>query len=385
MGSYNKPLGFVSLALLGAAFAFEAARSLGRASLSSPRRPGGRLPSARSTAPSRASEADRGREANRPEEIPARGWKDIVLRTWKEFTDDNAPLVAAGVTFYGLLALFPGIGAFVALWGLFGDVAEAQRDLQSLALLLPGGAISVIGDHMANVAAAHERGLSLAAIGGFLLSLWSANGAMKAIIAGVGLAYDEKERRSFVRKTLVSLAFTVGFLVFALVAGAVMVAYAAIGAHLGRAASLSFGAMAWPVLFVCLCCGLAVLYRYGPSRDRVKWRWISWGSVMAAAVWLLTSIAFSLYAANFGSYDKTYGALGAVVGFMTWIWISSMVVLLGAELNSEIEHQTAQDSTVGTPRPLGQRGATMADTVGEAQGRGRARSRSRRRKIPAAG
>ena len=132
---------------------------------------------------------------------------------------------------------------------------------------------------------------------------------------------------------------------------------------------MAFGLVAWPGLFVTLVLGLAALYRYGPSRDRAKWRWITWGSIVAGAAWLAASIAFSIYAASFGTYDKTYGTLGAVIGFMTWIWISAMVVLLGAELNSEIEHQTAMDSTVGPPEPLGQRGATMADTVGEAQGR----------------
>lgn len=316
----------------------------------------------------RAQEPGRGREAEAPQEIPARGWKDILWRTWKEFTDDQAPLVAAGVTFYTLLALFPGIGAFVALWGLFGDVGEARRDLESLAAVLPGGAITVIGDQMSNVAATHEGKLSLAALTGFVVSLWSANGAAKAIIAGIGLAYDEREERGFLRKTLTSLAMTLGFLGYALVTGAVAAAEAFVDRSAGDAGVLAFRAVAWPCLFAALCVGLAALYRYGPSRDRAKWRWVTWGSVVAATAWLLMSVGFSIYAANFGSYDRTYGALGAVVGFMTWIWISVMVVLLGAELNSEIEHQTARDSTVGAPRPMGARGATMADTVGAARG-----------------
>ena len=313
-------------------------------------------------------ERGRGRSAEHPGEIPMRGWKDILIRTVKEFLDDEAPLVAAGVTFYSLLALFPGIGAFVALWGLFGDVGEAQRNLQSLTTILPGGAITVISDHMANVAAAHESGLSLAALGGLLLSIWSADGAMTALIVGVGIAYDEPDKRGFLKKKLVSLSFTAGFLVFALAAAAVTVIYPALKHHNGSDAALVFGAVAWPALFIILCGGLALLYRHGPSRDRAKWRWITWGSVVAAVIWLAASIGFSLYAANFGTYDKTYGPLGAVVGFMTWIWISSMVVLLGAELNSEIEHQTVKDSTVGRPRRRGRRGAKMADTVGEAQG-----------------
>jgi membrane protein len=309
----------------------------------------------------------RGRDARGPSQIPPRGWADIAIRTAKEFLEDEAPLVAAGVTFYSLLALFPGIGAFVALWGLFGDVSAAQEDLQSLAVILPGGAITIIGQHMANVAAANSGGLSFAALGGVIVSLWSANGATKAMMAGVGLAYEEKERRGFLRKTLISLAFTAGFLVFVMTLTAVLLARPAIEHFAGHNVALLFNAVSWAALFVVLCLGLAVLYRYGPSRDRVKWRWITWGSVAAAVLWLIASIGFSLYAANFGTYDKTYGPLGAVIGLMTWIWISSMVVLLGAELNSEIEHQTAQDSTIGAPKPLCQRGAAMADTVGAAQ------------------
>lgn len=354
-----------SLAAL--ALIFAAGRRFERGRQEAPDR-GAREP-LRAGLPPAALERGRGRQADRPSEIPAKGWKDILVRTWKEFQDDQAPLVTAGVTFFTLLAIFPGIGAFVALWGLFGDVRAAQADLQSLSGVLPGGAIAIIGDQMENLAATGEGGLSLAALGGLLLSIWSANGAMKAVIAGVGIAYDEKEKRGFVAKTLTSLAFTVGFLLFAMAAAAVLVAQPAIESVMGRPAALAFAAVAWPALLTALVAGLAILYRYGPSRDRPKWRWITWGSVFAGVAWLVASTAFSLYVANFGSYDETYGPLGAVVGFMTWIWISVMVMLFGAELNSEIEHQTARDSTVGPPEPLGQRGAHMADTVGEAQAR----------------
>ena len=315
----------------------------------------------------RAAESGRGRQADAPDEIPARGWRDILIRTWTEFRDDEIPMISAGVTFYTLLALFPGIGAFVALWGLFGDVAEARRDLEALAVVLPGGALTLIGDQMENLATANEGGLSFAALGGLLLSLWSANGAMKAIITGLNIAYDEKETRGFLRKALTSLTFTLGFLAFAIAAAAVLVIQPAVAALAGDAAGRLFGLAAWPGLFALLVAGLAVLYRHGPSRDPARWRWLTWGSTSAGLIWLLGSMAFSYYVGHFGSYDRTYGPLGAVVGFMTWTWLSSMVVLLGAELNSEIEHQTAQDSTTGAPQPLGARGAVVADTVGKAQ------------------
>lgn len=319
------------------------------------------------TNPAGAEQTGRGRHANRPGEIPLRGWKDILLRTFKEFGDDQIPLIAAGCTFYILLALFPGIGAFVALYGLFADVGDAQRHVQAMSAILPGGAISLIGDQMMRVAAAREGGLSLAFVVGVLVALWSANGAMKAVITGLNIAYEEKEKRGFFGKILIPLAFTVGFLVFVMTAIATAAVGAAIKDHLGRVAGLAYTCLYWPLLLVGLAVGMSLLYRFGPSRSPVRWRWVSWGSAMAAVAWLGMSGGFSFYVANFGQYDKSYGALGAVIGFITWAWLSSMVLLLGAELNSEIEHQTGRDTTTGAPKPLGTRGAVMADTIGEAQ------------------
>lgn len=326
-------------------------------------RPGARSP----TNADAAHERGHGRHAERPAEIPARGWKDILLRTVKEFGEDEIPMIAAGCTFYTLLALFPAIGAFVALYGLFADVSEAQRHVQAMSAVLPGGAISLIGDQMIRAAAARHGGLSLAFVIGLAVALWSANGAMKAIITGLNIAYEEREKRGIVGKILVPLAFTVGFLAFAVIAIALAAIGASLADRLGSGAGWLYGLVYWPMLFVGLAAGMALLYRFGPSRSTVRWRWISWGSVLAAVAWLLMSAAFSFYVANFGHYDRDYGALGAAIGFMTWTWLSTMVLLLGAELNSEIEHQTARDTTTGAPLPLGARGAVMADTVGKAQ------------------
>lgn len=314
-----------------------------------------------------AAQSGRGHEARSPQEIPARGWKDIALRTWAEFNADQIPMIAAGVTFYTLLALFPGIGAFASLYGLFADVADAQRHIQAMSAILPGGAISLIGDQMIRVAQAGGGGLSLTFIVSFLLALWSANGAMKAVITGLNIAYEETETRGLIGKVGVPLAFTVGFLLLALIASGLAAIGAYIPEHWGETAGWIFNAIYWPSLLVAFGVGLALLYRFGPSRRHAKWRWVSWGSIAAAMAWLTMSAGFSFYVANFGSYDRTYGSLGAVIGFMTWTWLSSMVVLLGAELNSEIEHQTARDSTVGPERPLGARGAEMADTIGTSQ------------------
>ena len=327
---------------------------------------------ARDSAPPKSArrrwhEPDRGRGALSPGEIPARGWKDIFLRTKTEFVEDQIPLISAGVTFYILLALFPGLGAFVALYGLFADVAEAQRHLQLLSFMLPTDALTFIGDQMIRLAQANKGGLSLAFALSMLVSVWSANGAMKAIMTGLNIAYEETERRGFVRKTLTSLTFTLGFMAFVMVASFLLAASPAIETFAGRHAAVMFQLATWPVLAIAIAAGLAVLYRYGPSRERARWRWISWGSAAALLLWAAASALLSLYIGDFAHYDRTYGPLGAVIGFMMWSWVSTMVILLGAELNSEIEHQTAMDSTTGPPVPLGMRGAKMADTVGAAQ------------------
>lgn len=310
----------------------------------------------------------RGRRAHGPGQIPRRGWKDILQRTRKEIGEDQVPLIAAGVAFYTLLALFPGLAAFVALYGLFADPAAADRHVEALAVLLPRDAIEFIGLQMRRLAAAQTGGLSLAFIVGLLASIWSAGGAVRAMITGLNIAYEEDEKRGFVRKALVSLAFTLGFLAFIICAAAVLAAGPTVEAIAGQRAAMIVGLASWPLLVVALGAGLAILYRYGPSRDAPKLRWISWGSGLALLLWLAMSWLFSLYVSNFANYDETYGSLGAVVGFMFWSWLSAAVILAGAELNSEIEHQTAVDTTVGRPRAMGSRRARMADTLGAPQG-----------------
>lgn len=317
--------------------------------------------------PDRPREADRGRLAGKPTEIPKRGWKDILLRTKREFSDDQVPLISAGVTFYTLLALFPGMAAFVSLYGLFADVNEAQRDLALLSFVLPPAALAFIGEQMVRLAASSQGGLSLAFIAGLLAAIWSANGAVKALILGLNIAYEETERRGLVRRTLISLGFTLGFMVFIMATLTMFAARPAIERLLGPEAAQTFSLISWPVVVVALTAGLALLYRYGPSRDPVRWHWISWGSVGVIILWLAASALFSVYVSNFAHYDRTYGSLGAAIGFMMWIYVSTIVVLGGAELNAEIEHQTMVDTTTGPERPMGLRRAKMADTVGPAQ------------------
>lgn len=317
----------------------------------------------------RRIERGRGRRAHSLREIPLAGWKDILLRTVKEFADDQIPMIAAGVTFYSLLALFPAMGAFVALYGLFADVAEVQQHLHLLAFMLPPDALKFIGEQMIRMATAKTGGLSLAFVVSLVVSIWSANGAVKALMTGLNIAYEEHETRGFVKRTLVSLVFTLGYLAFAIVAIALLAAGPAIQTFFGQHAAMVFSWISWPALLVGLVVALAVLYRYGPSRAQVRWRWLTWGSGIAVLLWVAASALFSVYVGNFAHYDRTYGSLGAVIGFMTWTWISAMVILMGAELNSEIEHQTSVDTTTGAPEPMGFRHARMADTLGPAQGR----------------
>ncbi|CAN7608686.1 YihY/virulence factor BrkB family protein [Phenylobacterium sp. LjRoot164] len=314
-----------------------------------------------------AAQTHRGRHASEPTQIPARGWKDILLRTYREFGEDQIPLVSAGVTFYSLLALFPAIAAFVALYGLFADPADVRDHLDSLSAVLPAGAISLIGDQLARATAARAEGLSLAFVIGLAVALWSANGAMKAMITGVNIAYEERERRGLVGKILIPLAFTVGGLLLAIIAIALAAFGGVVDDWLGPQAAVAFRIVLAICLFAALASAIGLLYRFGPSRRQARWRWITWGSGIAALAWLAMSAAFTFYVARFGNFDRSYGPLGAAIGFMTWTWLSAQVILLGAELNSEIEHQTAEDTTVGLPKPLGARGAVMADTVGAAQ------------------
>ena len=311
-------------------------------------------------------EAEHGRFANTPSEIPARGWRDILWRLYDEINNDRILSIAGGVTFYVLLALFPGIAALVAIYGLFADPGIIAKHVDDLSNVMPSGALGVIRDELTRLSSKGQTTLGLTFLVGLAISLWSANAGMKALIDALNVAYAEREKRGLIKLNLLSFAFTIGA-IFALMIGlgAVVVLPLILGyLGLGTQAEWVVALGKWPVLLIGVGFGISVLYRYGPSRNQAKWRWITWGSAFATVCWLIVSVLFSWYAANFGSYDKTYGSLGAVIGFMTWIWLSVTVMLLGAELDAEMEHQTFCDSTVGPPKPMGRRGAVMADTKG---------------------
>jgi membrane protein len=307
----------------------------------------------------------RGREADTPSEIPARGWWDIAKRTASQTSKHRLMTEGAGITFYAILAIFPALAALVSIYGLVADPATVSGQLNALSGIVPGGGMDILGDELKQLASAGGGKLGLGAIIGILVALWSANGGTKAIFDSLNVVYDEHEKRGYVRRTLVSLAVTLGTLAFVVVAMVAVVALpiALNFVGLGKVTDILLRVARWPLLLVIVAVMLAVIYRYGPSRTEARWRWVSWGGAFAAIAWVLVSLAFSWYVAHFGSYNKTYGSLGAAIGFMTWIWISATIVLIGAELNAEMEHQTKRDTTTGAEKPLGARGANKADTV----------------------
>jgi membrane protein len=316
----------------------------------------------------RAAEPGRGRRAHAPTHIPWRGWKDIFVRTYHEIQNDRLLALAAGVAFYSLVALFPAIAAGVSSYALFANAATISKHLSIVSDIVPAGSLDLLSAEIARIAAKSDGKLTFGFGLGLGIALWSANAGMKAIFDALNIIYDEEEKRGLVWLNVVSLFFTICAIVAAGLAVALVVVFPLVLAAFGLTNfdEPIIGYLRWPVMFVLMILGLAVLYRYGPSRRRAKWRWTSVGSVFAALAWLGVSSLFSWYLGNFANYNATYGALGAVVGLMMWMWLSTIVVLVGAELNSEIEHQTARDTTVGPEKPLGTRGAVMADTVGAA-------------------
>lgn len=358
--------------LLVAGLGFAAALVLDRQEAPRPAGSGGEPGQGRATDARdirRAVEPGRGRQATSPWEIPWRGWRDILLRTYQEFNEDRMQLVAAGVVFFLLLAIFPTITALVSLYALFADTGAIHDALEAAAGIMPCDAFELLRGEVDRIAAKGSGSLGLTSAFGILFALWSANAGTKALFDAINVAYGETEKRGFIRLNLVSLAFTIGAIVFLLVAVAAVIVAPLV---LGSLGFLDTGVriialLRWPILFILAVAALSLLYRYGPSRNQAKWRWLTVGSAVATFLWLVASVLYSTYLTHFTDYSATYGSLGAIIGLMMWLWLSVIAVLAGAELDAEIEHQTARDSTVGAEKPLGVRGATMADTVGKAQ------------------
>lgn len=308
-----------------------------------------------------------GIHAEKPTDIPWRGWKQIVKRAWAENKADNMPIIAGGVAFFGFLSIFPALIALLSLYGLVATPETVARQVEDLSAQLPDAAAQIITEQLNAIVANSGSALTVGLIVSILAALWSASGGVGNLITAVNLAYDEVETRNFVKLKLMSLGLVLGSIVFVLITfGLVAVVPAVLDAlPLGVVGTILAQVVRWVLLLAVFAGALAVLYRVAPDRDAPRFSWVSLGAVVVTVVWALVSVGFSLYVDNFGSYDKTYGAIAGVIVLMLWLYLTCYLVLLGAEINSEAEHQTAHDTTKGEPQPMGARDAKMADTLPE--------------------
>lgn len=305
-----------------------------------------------------------GQDAATPTQIPKRGWVQIFRRVKEEIVKDHIGIIAAGIAFYALLSIFPAIAALVAISGLFLDRADVNDTMTVVASILPSDAANIIHEQLIKVSEG-TLGASLVALFGLGFAIYGATKGVVALIGGLNIAYDEEETRGLVSLYLTGFAMTVALVIgLTLAMGLIIILPVAVGLlGLGSRAETVIALMTWPVLAGFVILGLAVLYRFGPSRAAANWRWLSVGAVLATLIWIAASLGFSVYVRSFGNYTETYGTLGGVVILLTWLWMSAYVVLAGAELNAEIEHQIAHDTTTGPALPMGQRGAVVADTM----------------------
>ncbi len=313
-----------------------------------------------------AAQPHRGRRAEFPVHIPGPGWKDIGWRVYQSVARDRVLFTAAAASFYILLALVPTLNAFVSIYGLFNDTRSVLDHVDLLAGIIPPGALDVVRDQLTRLAGQSSGGLGLSLLFSVAVALWGSSAGVKAMFEAMNIAYHEQERRSFIAFNGLALLFALASAIGALLVVAIVLVVPALVAYIPWSESLGWTARlaAYAVMALVLWLGVTALYRWGPSREQAKWRWITPGSVFAALLLSGGSVAFSWYVSNFSDDSAAYGSLGAVIGLMIWLWISTTIIILGAELNSEIEHQTARDSTTGPAEPLGERGAQMADTVG---------------------
>jgi membrane protein len=268
----------------------------------------------------------------------------IIKRVKTEQTDDNLPIVAAGVAYFFLLAIFPGLAAMVSLYGIVSDPAHVQELVANLSRLLPQQAYEIIDEELHRIVSQSGEALGSGLIGGLLLALWSSSKGIKALITAMNIAFDEEETRGFFRLNALSLAFTVGGLIFILVSLGLIAALPAIIGWLGLPGIIVTvtSILRWPWLILMVVVALTVIYRYVPDRGHPRWQWMTWGSALATILWIAASYLFSFYVSHFGSYNKTYGSVGAVVILLMWFFITAYLILLGAELNSEVEQANAK-------------------------------------------
>ena len=310
-----------------------------------------------------------GADADRPKEIPAKGWLQVTKRAWKEAKTDQVPLLAAGVAFFSFVSLFPAMIASVMLYGLIADPQTVQRQAQELSQALPRDAASLLIEQMRSIVNSPQQGLGIGLVVSLAAALWAASGGVGQMLSAINIAYDEEETRGFVKRKGLALLLTLGAILFAVVA-VTLIAVAPVvldALFPSGAIRVLLEVARWVGLLVAVAVGLGILYRFAPDRDNPKFSWVTIGAAVATVIWLVASLGFSLYVDNFGSYGETYGALAGVVVLLLWLWITVYIVLLGAEINAEAEQQTVSDTTVGPTKPLGERGAVKADNTPDAE------------------
>jgi membrane protein len=307
----------------------------------------------------------RGLEATRPREIPRPGWKDVLARTYQHIQDHRMLMVSGALAFFGLLAIFPGLIALVSIYGLVSDPADVEAQMAVVGEPLPAEAETLLMEQMQSIVASAPSGLGLAVGFGILVALWSASTGVAYLIDTMNIAYDEAETRGFVKRRGLALLFTLGVILFVVLAvfGITALPPLVEALGLGEAGTQAVALGRWPVLGLMVILGLAVLYRFGPDRKAAKWRWVTPGAVVATVLWLAASLLFSLYVSVAGGFAETYGALGSIIVLLLWLQISALAILVGAELDASLEHQTARDSTIGPDEPMGEREAVKADTL----------------------
>jgi membrane protein len=311
-----------------------------------------------------------GGQAEKPSDVPAAGWKQILRRVKDEIKADNVVLLAAGVAFYALLGIFPALIAAITVWGLVADPADIEQSLQAATDVMPPEAADLLTRQLGQIAGAGTGALSGALVISLLGALWAASSGTKGLMNAVNTTYNEPQERSFLRERGLALLFTLGAIVFALLTLALIAVLPAVVGALGLTGTIETVILLarWPLLLIAVMVALALLYRFAPDRDDPDWAWLTWGAVIAGILWLIASIGFSVYVQNFGNYDETYGALGAVIVLMLWFFITALCILIGAEINAEMERQTVHDTTRGPAEPMGRRRAKVADTQPDADG-----------------
>ena len=319
------------------------------------------------TSPSVSAHPGRGRGAREFWQIPRAGWKDIAKRTWSETGEDNISLLSAGVAFYSFLAFVPMLAAVVLIYGIVANPRDVATHVGTLVRILPTDAAKIVAAQMKSMTQIPVTRTTVGLIIAILLAIYGAMRGATSVISALNVTYGERETRNLLRTTGLSAAFTIGAVLVAIIAMAAIAAMSVLGTifHLPGFLAPLITVGLWLVTAIVASGLLAIVYRYGPDREDVQWAWLTPGAVFASVTAIIATFLFGFYVSHFGGYNATYGALGAVVSFLMWLYLTAFVVLLGAELNAEIERQTAQDTTSGPEAPIGERGASMADACAD--------------------